>query len=212
MNVVIVGGGQKFGRAIAEEFRKNNNQIFILSHRDYEADENHVFADFHNIYDVAYKLNFLTRNINHIDILLYASNHDYGPHFTEYNRNSLIGNIQDYWQKSFHIAVTVPHILAVTALTKMTETSRIVFITSLMSLDLDRTNYKTAASYAGCKAAQNHLMITLSALNDSKAIVYSIATHLPEDNEEVYNNIKLQVYNQLLKIDRQDSGKIIKTI
>lgn len=210
MNIVIIGGGNNFGKEISKKFKYCGDNVYILSHINYyNSDERHTFADFSDIFDIKKKLTLLLKDVDHIDILLYASNFDYGPHTNDYKKDAVIDRVQEYWQKTFNITVIVPHIISVTLMEKMSNSSKIVFMTSSMSLDMERTEYKSAASYAGCKAAQNHLMISLAALNDSNSIVYSIATHLPKDDIVAYNLIKDRIFEELITFNENNSGKII---
>jgi len=210
MNIVIIGGGQKFGRLIADKFINAGHNVYILSHKNYGDNPNHLHANFLDINDVRTKFQNLIKNISNIDLLLYNSNADYGPscesHFT--SKADLLFALNS-WQSSMQISAYNPYLIAVTALDKMNAKSKIVFMTNHLSFAVPRNYCISSVGQPSGKAAQNHLMFALSHYNDRKAIVYSIFTHLDYDDIEKLNDKINKIYYNLCLFDNKMSGTII---
>jgi NAD(P)-dependent dehydrogenase (short-subunit alcohol dehydrogenase family) len=101
--------------------------------------------------------------------------------------------------------------LSIEALKKMSKGSKIIFLTTGMAFNFERTDYTEFAGYAGIKAAQTHLMISLAHHNDRGAIAVSISPHFPYEDQTAYNIVFRKVYDYILEFDQTQNGKI-KTI
>lgn len=213
MNIVIIGGGQKFGKFAADKFRSFGHNVFVLSHKLYEeADNQHLWADFSDTVNILRTFDQLTKDINQIDIFIYASRafppHNEEPaHFFASNSFSLEKN----WIESMRVNVSIPHDLIRCALLKMDSSSKIVFLTTALSfLPLKRLDIKNSymAEYVGTKSAQNHLMFGFANNNDREATVFSISTHL--DDEQTYLNNADRIVNAIINSDTSNNGKILE--
>ena len=139
MNVVIIGGGQKFGKLLANKFIDSDANVYILSHKDYGDDTNHLSANFLNIADVVEKFSKLTSAIDKIDLLFYNTNADLGPcSIEDYKSYSDVSKIKDSWHNTITVQAVIPHILSICALSKMDANSKIVFMTSNLAFDIPR--------------------------------------------------------------------------
>lgn len=211
MNVVIVGGGQKFGKIIADKFRDEGNSVYILSHRNYGQKPNHFFANFLDVDDVVLNFKQLISNIDHIDLLLYNTNADYGPYFEQdFHSDANLQQIADAWNKTISIQAILPHLLSVAALGRMSKDSKIVFMTSGLAFGVPRDFCTSSVGHPGGKAAQTHLMFALANHNDKDAIVYSISTHFEYEDKEKLNHIIDKIFNNLKTVDSDMTGRIIK--
>lgn len=211
MNVVIIGGGQKFGKLLANKFIDSDANVYILSHKDYGDDTNHLSANFLNIADVVEKFSKLTSAIDKIDLLFYNTNADLGPcSIEDYKSYSDVSKIKDSWHNTITVQAVIPHILSICALSKMDANSKIVFMTSNLAFDIPRDYCQWSSGQPGGKASQNHMMFALSNYNDKNTIVYSIATHLEYEYKEKVNNVLNQIYNNLITIDKTLSGQIVQ--
>ena len=211
MNVVIIGGGQKFGKTVANKFQDEGNNVYILSHKDYDERPNHLSANFLDHNSVVSSLKQLIQNIDHIDILLYCTNFDYGPcSQDDFSSNSNIDGIVENWKKTILIQAIIPHIISTIVLGKMNSASKIVFMTSHIAFEIPRNYCVNSVGHPGGKASQNHLMFALANSNDKQAIVYSISTHLDFDNAESYNLRVDKIFDNLKLFDAGLSGKIIE--
>jgi NAD(P)-dependent dehydrogenase (short-subunit alcohol dehydrogenase family) len=211
MNVVIIGGGQKFGKIIADKFRDEGNNVYILSHKDYGNNPNHLYANFFDIHDVVNKFKKLIENIDKIDLFLYNSNADYGPCSEEdYCTGADITRITNSWIATLSIQAIIPHIIATIALTKMEKNSKIVFMTSGLAFAVPRNFATSSVGHPGGKAAQTHLMFALAKHNDKGVIVYSISTHFEYDNSEKLSKTISRIYENLNTFNSNISGRIIK--
>lgn len=212
MNICIIGGGQNFGKVIADKFRSAGHGVYVLSHTEHEnMDKNHKSSNFANPLKVVDTFKELTKDLEKIDVLLYNTNGNSGPS----EEISFTSKCPDYvyqiknWNYSLNTGVIIPHLLSVEALKKMDDTSKIVFMTTYMARHFDRDSFKNLASYAGMKAVQNHLMIAMAEYNDKKATIFSIEPYLPMNVTEVYEKNVDRIFNELTSTDIERSGKLI---
>jgi NAD(P)-dependent dehydrogenase (short-subunit alcohol dehydrogenase family) len=211
MNIVVIGGGQpgKFGNDFCLRAREEGHNVLILSHKDYgKIDPGHYWADFSERQSVVDAFRKLTADIDHIDIFLYNtaySNYPCDPSLFKSTASvSTIG-----WVSNLHINVLLPHVLSIEALKKMGIGSKLVFMTTKMSLQFNRTIYTEMAGYVGTKAAQTHLMLSLAYHNDRSAIATTIAPHFPYDDKEEYKRTFEKTYEYILTFDQNAIVKII---
>ena len=210
MNIVIIGGGDNFGKYAADRFRNEGHRVKILSHKNYGVIKDHLWANFNDVKDVIKNFNDLIEDIDHIDLLLYSSNVDRGPAAKEeFTSNAPLMAIERAWLDTLYVNTVVPHIISVLSLKKMTENSKIVFMTSGISLDISRDYCLTSAGHPGTKAAQNHLMYVLSLNNDKNVLVYSVSPHFPMENKEELEKIRNKVFENLKTFDRTLNSKIV---
>lgn len=194
MNIIIIGGGRKFGRHASEEFIKKGHNVFVMSHTQYENMlPNHVAADFSNTEDVLAKFNLLCASIDTIDVFLYLTRwvepYSYQDQADMFTSSNNIVDTEAEWVHATRFSTAIPHRLILQALPKMDSTSRIIFLTSGLSLTWNNDPaHVRYAMYAAAKAAQNFLMKALAHHNGKNAIVCSISTHFPlqEDDPEGY--------------------------
>jgi NAD(P)-dependent dehydrogenase (short-subunit alcohol dehydrogenase family) len=212
MNICIIGGGQKFGKVISNKLRDDGHSVYIVSHMDHEnMEDKHRSCDFSNPLEVVDTFKELTSNLDTIDVLLYNTNGNSGPN----EEISFTSDCPDYgcqvsnWNNSLNTGVIIPHLLSVECLKKMNESSKIVFMTTYIARDFNRDNFKNLASYAGMKAAQNHLMIALAEYNDKKSTIFSIEPYLPAHLDKVYKKNVDRIFNELISMDKSRLGKII---
>ena len=213
MNIVIVGGGSKFGKHAAQKFLDLDHKVYVLSHKKSEfAFEHHRLADFTNTLNVISEFNILCQDIDVIDMFVYLSvPKDFyeGPELYQSSEN--IAN-ENMWTHAIKVHASLPHDLITRALLKMNANSRIVFMTSGLSLTLSEheSEYSFLTTYAGCKSAQNFLMRAFSRYNDKKATVCSVSTHFPLDTEsDDYKWKADRVVDLILSINQNNNGKVI---
>jgi len=213
MNIVVFGGGQpgKFGNDFCILARQQGHNVFILSHRDYATgDPQHHYTNTSEELQVVKDFNHLTQSIDHIDIFVYNGRMDvYPSDALDFRSTATVSS--NRWYNNLHITVILAHILAVEALKKMSKDSKLVLLTTGMSMEFERTNYTEMAGYAGIKAAQNHLMISLAHHNDRGAIATSVSPHFPYEDYATYRETFKKVYDYILEFDSTQNGKI-KTI
>jgi NAD(P)-dependent dehydrogenase (short-subunit alcohol dehydrogenase family) len=219
-NVVIIGGGQKSGRMIADRFRDNGDTVRVLSHRVYPDS---TTADFTSTADVLTKFRELTQDLATIDVFFYNTNHHAGPTTeSDFKKNSDSCSpqqiqdrykvIEDDWHKNAHIGMVLPNLLTVAALEKMTSSSVGVYITTYISYgDLNLTNpYTHLLSYKGVKAVQNHMMLAFAAHNDAGATFFSVAPHYPYEDPTLLEVVIDNVYRAVQTASPEDNGKFIQ--
>jgi NAD(P)-dependent dehydrogenase (short-subunit alcohol dehydrogenase family) len=210
MNIVVFGGGEpgKFGNDFCNLARSQGHNVFILSHRDYATgDPQHAHVDCNDRHLVVKALNRLTQSIDHIDIFVYNGRMDgYPSEPQNFTSNAMVST--QAWNNNLYITVILAHVLSVEVLKKMSAGSKIVFLTTRMALEFERTEYTEYAGYAGIKAAQTHLMISLAHHNDRGAFVSSVSPHFQYDNRPKYEVVFRRVYDYILEFDQTQNGKI----
>jgi len=210
MNIVVFGGGEpgKFGNDFCNLARSQGHNVFILSHRDYATgDPQHSYTDVSERQTVVNDFNRLTQSIDHIDIFVYNGRVDgYPSNPDNFKSTATISSFN--WHANLYITVVLAHVLSVEALKKMSSGSKIVFLTTRMALEFERTEYTEFAGYAGLKAAQTHLMIALAHHNDRGAFVSSVSPHFQYDDRSKYEIVFKRVYDYILEFDQTQNGKI----
>ena len=218
--VVIIGGGQKSGRMIADRFRSNGDTVRVLSHRVYP---NSTTADFTSTTDVLAKFQELTQDLTTIDVFFYNTNHHYGPTGEpDFKKNAEWRSprqtqdrykaIEEAWHNNAHIGMVLPNLLTLAALEKMTSSSVGVFITTYISyaeLNLSQP-YNHLLSYKGVKAVQNHMMLAFAAHNDVGATFLSVAPHYPYEDPALLELAVDRVYSAVQSAGPEDNGKFIQ--
>lgn len=213
MNIVVFGGGEpgKFGNDFCTLAREQGHNVFILSHKDYATgDPQHSYTNVNDRQSVANDFNRLTQSIDHIDIFVYNGRMDGYPGIPD-DYKSTANVSSELWNGNLYITVILAHVLSIEALKKMSTGSKLVFLTTGMAMKFDRDDYTEMAGYAGIKAAQTHLMISLAHHNDRGAIANSISPHFPYEDRTAYNIVFRKVYDYILEFDQTQNGKI-KTI
>jgi NAD(P)-dependent dehydrogenase (short-subunit alcohol dehydrogenase family) len=210
MNIVVFGGGEpgKFGNDFCTLAREQGHKVFILSHRDYATgDPQHAHTDISERQYVVDDFRRLTQSIDHIDIFVYNSRGDGYPSRPEdFVSTSRVSSLN--WHVNLHTTVILAHVLSIEALKKMRQGSKLVFLTTGMAFDFERSEYTSMAGYAGLKAAQTHLMIALAHHNDRGAIATSVSPHFPYEDPEAYKTVFKRVYDYVLGFDQNQNGKI----
>ena len=209
MNIIIVGGGSKFGKFVSDEFNKLEHNVYILSHQNYgNENPNHLYADFRNITEVTSVFKSIVEKVDTLDLFLYVSSFDDGPKTPEHYQVNNTGNIEKMWNNTLRVNVVIPHELSLIALEKTTKNSKIVFMTSGLAEDFDeRKHFFSYAAYAGCKAALSHLMIALA--HNNEELVCALSPHFP-DEEDLKIKKYQETFDRLISLTNDDKGKIIR--
>jgi NAD(P)-dependent dehydrogenase (short-subunit alcohol dehydrogenase family) len=216
MNVVVIGGSKRFGKDISDKFRADGHDVFVLSKKVYPERVNHKEADVVDPINAVKKFNELISTIDHIDILLWNATGVDGPGSAEDFISSAEFNLYEMkksWERTLNAGIMSPHFVAVSALKKMDDTSRIVFITSGLARSFERTENTQRLSYAGTKAMIVHLATALAYNNDKNALVYTLEPWLPygkPEYAETYNTNVNDIYKKLCSFDREDTGKVLQ--
>lgn len=210
MNIVIVGGGteKKFGNDFALKARHNGHDVIIVSHKTNQSnDPNQFVADFSTLETFLNDFKKATQRFDNIDILIYNTNTGSYPN----NVVDLQSPVRekDYF-RSIKVHVVYPHALALECQSKMKAGSKIIFMTSSMSLDINRTVNTQMAGYAGSKAYQNHLMLGLAYHNSNGIIVSSIAPRFDYSKTDNCQITLDKIYDYVLTHTTDMNGKIVR--
>lgn len=218
--VVIIGGGQKSGRMIADRFRDNGDTVRVLSHRDHPDS---LPADFTDVNDVVRKFRQLVNDLDSIDIFLYNTNSHFGPAGSvDFKKNphwysprqakDRQAQLEEQWHKNMQFGMLLPNLLVLAALEKMNGSSVGLFMTTFISyahLDLDNP-YTDLLSYKAVKSVQNHMMLAFAAHNDAGATFCSVAPHYPYEDPEKLNVVIENVYQAIKNAGPESNGKFLE--
>jgi NAD(P)-dependent dehydrogenase (short-subunit alcohol dehydrogenase family) len=214
MNICVIGGGGtkgKFGRDFCDCARAQGHNVYVLSHKDYnQNDPRQLWADFKNIDNVVTRFTQLIESIDHIDIFIYNTTSDSGsfPHLDRHFKSTNKFDCVKGWHNTIDLHAVIPHMLCVTALNKMSATSKLVFMVSGLAMYFDRPEWNDAAGYSSGKAAQIFLMLGFSSYNDRGAISTAVSPHFDYTNPAHYEIIFNRVYDHILDMNQDQNGKI----
>lgn len=216
MNIFFIGPGKnpkRFGRYFCNRAVAEGHNVKTLSHKsqsDHTDEKDNVYSSFHLQEEILFKFDKLMQDWSHIDLLFYNSTGGWYPgDKSHYTSKSIVNDKQ--WHLGLDIHAVVPHILTCKALNMMSETSKIVFMTSGGSYLINRNNYLDLAGYFGLKGAQNQLMRAFAQYNDKKATVTTFAPHIPYDeSEELTKKIMDVIYTRAINLEPKDNGRIIQ--
>ena len=201
MNILVIGPGNddnRFGRQFVNKSKNENHIVYEFSFRLATETPDQITKRFRQ---------FII-DIDTIDIMLYNV---MAGHYPGEPEEFEVHHTVDFhkWSETTLSNVGLPHMFALSCLTKMNENSSIVFMTStgsyLPPIDKSLSKY---AGYFGSKSAQNYLMWALADNNDKQVTVCSIAPHFPYEDQLVTNKIISAVTDKILNINKDDTGKI----
>jgi len=205
MNIVIVGGGTvgHFGNDFVRKAKADGHNVRVLSHRtSKDTDERINFLDIQSSVD---KFNSITEDFGSIDIFLYNSVYNGTPNepkqFTSKGEFS-----EKLYLYGFYVNVVMPHRLSIEALKKMDHTSKILFMTTDVIYDRERTENLHKLSYYGGKAYQHQLMLALADCNDKDATVSSISPYFNYEDRAEYKKAFNEVCAHVFGITK--NGKV----
>jgi NAD(P)-dependent dehydrogenase (short-subunit alcohol dehydrogenase family) len=212
MNVVIVGGGTKgkFGNDLVNRLRSEGHDVYILSHRDNGTnDPKQVVADFKDMQSVIDAYEKLTNHLDTIDLFLYNSNgRSYLNNEHAFTSGAIFNNIE--WQLSLNIAISIPYNLIIKALSKMNDTSKLIYMATGLATNYNRTEFTEYSGYAGSKAYMTHLMLGFANHNDKGSIVSILSPHFNYDDKDHYNNVFERICNYIQFLSKELNGKIVQ--
>lgn len=201
MNIVIIGPGNdenRFGRQFVNLAKKDLHTVHEFSFRTINESPQ----------EIAIRFKEFISEIDTINVMLYNVMAGHYPGNISNFEHTHPVNFEE-WNDTFICNVSLPHMFSLSCLSKMNESSSIIFMTSTGSYmppkDLNLSKY---AGYFGSKSAQNHLMWALSDHNDKKSTVCSIAPHFPYEDKVISNKVISSTYNKIINITSADSGKI----
>jgi hypothetical protein len=205
MNIVVVGGGTfgRFGNDFVRKAKADGHVVRVLSHRT--TKDTDATINFLKLEDVVAKFNTITKDLEHIDILLYNST------YKGYPNDSILftsnGTIKEkLYLHGFYVQVLIPHALAIETLKKATDASKIIFLTTDVIYDRERTENLDHLGYYGGKAYQHQLMLALADCNDKDATVSSISPFFDYENKQKYNETFDVVYKHIF--GNTQNGKV----
>lgn len=214
MNICVIGGGGKkgkFGKDFCDLARLNGHNVYVLSHKDYnENDNNHAWVNFNNVENVISTFTNLVSTLSHIDIFIYNSNPEQRSPCTADDYKSTSTFIPMLWHNTINGHAVLPHLLAIEALKKMSSNSKLVFLVSGLATNFDRNFHTEFVGYATGKAAQVFLMLAFANHNDCGAISTAVSPHFDYNNVKNYENTFNSVYQYIMDVDPAQNGKIKK--
>jgi hypothetical protein len=196
MNIVVVGGGTfgRFGNDFVRQAKANGHTVRVLSHRT--TKDTDATINFLNLEDVVTKFNSVTEDLDQIDVMLYNTTYKGYP-----NESALFTSKSTIKEKlylhGFYVQVIVPHTLAIETLKKAINTTKIIFLTTDVIYDRERTENLDHLGYYGGKAYQHQLMLALAEHNDKQVTVSSISPYFDYEDKTKYKNTFDIVYKHI---------------
>ena len=195
MNIVVVGGGAvgKFGNDFVRHAKADGHEVRVISHRT--SKDSDATINFLSVAEAVDKFTDITRDLDRIDVLLYNSTHKGYPNGTDsFTSKSIIK--EKLYVHGFYIQVLIPHALSIEALKKMDDKSKIIFMTTDVIYDRERTENLDKLGYYGGKAYQHQLMLALAECNDKGATVSSVSPFFDYEGDS-YSNAFTEVYQHI---------------
>jgi NAD(P)-dependent dehydrogenase (short-subunit alcohol dehydrogenase family) len=215
MNILVIGGGGqpgRFGKDFCDRARVNGHSVYVISHRDYgTGDPKQISADFNNPSSVVDAFRTVMQGVDHLDIMLYNSSAYGYPNNVNSFQSTAQVDIQKHYL-NYNVYVLCPHLLSIEALKIMNKNSKIIFLTTGLTLswmwEEENSDFIRLAGYTGGKSFQNHLMIALANHNDKEVTVTSLSPHFDYKNIDAYKRSLELTYNRILNVEARDNGKI----
>jgi hypothetical protein len=205
MNIVVVGGGTfgHFGNDFVRKAKSDGHTVKVLSHR--KSKDSDETLNFFNLHEVVSKFNSVTSDIDTVDIFLY--NTVYRGESDQPRQFTSKANISEkVYLYGLYVNVIVPHRLSIEVLKRMNAQSKILFMTTDVIYDRERTQNLDKLSYYGGKAYQHQLMLALAEHNDKGATVSSISPYFNYENTAEYKKAFAQVYDHVF--NKTENGKV----
>lgn len=196
MNIVVVGGGTfgRFGNDFVRSAKEAGHNVRVLSHRD--SSDTDATTTFLSVQDAVAKFNSVTSDMDRIDILLYNSS--YKGHPNDPDSFTSKGTVKEkLYVHGLYIQVLIPHALSIEALKKMDDASKIIFMTTDVIYDRERTENLYKLGYYGGKAYQHQLMLALADCNDKGTVVSSISPYFDYEDRKEYAKTFNIVYEHI---------------
>jgi hypothetical protein len=205
MNIVVAGGGTfgKFGNDFVKKAKVSGHTVRVLSHRT--SKDTDAVINFLDVENAINGFNTVTQDLETIDLFLYNTTYKGYPNTdTVFTSNGVIK--EKLYVHGFYVQVIVPHCLCVEALKKMNVSSKIVFMTTDVIYDRERTENLDHLGYYGGKAYQHQLMLALAECNDKGATVSSVSPYFDYENTQEYDKSFNTVYNHIF--GNTQNGKV----
>jgi nucleoside-diphosphate-sugar epimerase len=197
MNIVIVGGGTvgRFGNDVVQSARQAGHTVRVLSHRT--SKDTNATLTFLSLDNAVASFTNVTLDLEHIDILLYNTTHKGHPNDAALFTSKGVIN-EKLYVHGFYVQVLIPHALAIEALKKMDNTSKIIFMTTDVIYDREHTENLHHLGYYGGKAYQHQLMLALADCNDKGVVVSAISPYFDYEDKQKYASAFNVAYNHIL--------------
>ena len=205
MNIVVIGGGSvgKFGNDFVKRAQLEGHTVRVLSHRS--SKDTSATLNFLDIDNAVNKFNEVTSDLETIDLFLYNTTYKgYPDTDLAFTSKSVVK--EKLYVHGFYVQVIIPHCLCIEALKKMNAASKIVFMTTDVIYDRERTENLEHLGYYGGKAYQHQLMLALAECNDKGTTVSSVSPFFEYNNKLEYNKSFVKVYEHIL--GKTDNGKV----
>jgi len=205
MNIIVVGGGTfgRFGNDFVRQAKADGHVVRVLSHRT--NDDTDATLTFLTAEDAVTKFNSITQDLDTIDILLYNSTYKgYPDDPSTFTSKGVIK--EKLYVHGFYVQAIIPHALSIEALKKMTTQSKIVFMTTDVIYDRERTLGLHKLGYYGGKAYQHQLMLALAEHNDKDVTVSSVSPMFDYEDRENYQRQFDIVYTHIFGVT--ENGRV----
>lgn len=210
MNIIVLGGGGspgKFGKDFVDKARGQGHRVIVLSHRDHMtgiADDRVI--NYRNIDSIKPVLQNIAKEIPAIDVILFNQNGSAYPFSTEELFTE--PNISEY-TNLINIHVAVPHLVVATLYNNLKEGSKVVFISSTMAFEYDRSNFGSMVGYPAAKSFVTHLMSSMSRSRTKNVTFSAVCPYFMYNEPEKYQETLQHLYTHIFEHDDALNGKIM---
>lgn len=215
MNIVVIGGGTPghFGSDFCARARSQGHNLAQLSHKNHNTGHpQDYYADCAHTTAMSLKaLDRMTDCMGNIDLFLFNTVAGAGPWNPEDFTTKSRRFSEREWLFNLRVNVILPYDLTIRALAKMNSQSKIVYMTTGRSMNVNDDSPPFIASYYGAKAWANHVMKSFAVDNDRGATVLSLTTHFDYGNPEAYWPVFDRAYEFIMQgIDHElHNGQVI---
>lgn len=209
-NILIVGGGapNRFGNIFVLKAREEGHRVINLTHQDRNTgnpdDVVMNFWDENNINDTIKGLN---DKLSHIDIIIFNQNSSAYPATVE-DLNSQPN--MSFYMEILRTSIIIPHMILATLKPKMSEGSKVFFMTSGMGWEYDKFYDMPAVGYAGVKSWQAHMSTKLGNFRDKKITYICINPFFVYTEADFYETKFMPTYNFILETKDEFNAKIVE--
>ena len=212
-NIVVIGGAtpNKFGNEFVCQAREAGHRVKVLTWRQLpQPMADTAWADFNDIKALTSAFRNLVSDLDHIDILLYNANGDSYPDDARLFTTNCGGIDPASYHRALAVQVMAPHALSLAALPRMDSTSALIFMTSNLGLDHERTDHTQLCGYAGGKSWQTYLMTAFAYHNDRGVISTAISPFLDYNDDARRLANVARIVDFAVNIDRSSNGRIVE--
>lgn len=210
-NILILGGGapgtSRFGNQFVQKARSEGHRVINLSHKDYSTGNiDDIYIDYYDLDQAKSVIEKVKESMPIVDVLYFNQNGEGYPHDEE-------DIFSEPWPLKYHnliqTTLVIPHLLISKLYpNNLVEGSRVLFASSHMAFQYERTYYPSAVGYPGGKSFVTHFMASAARCRTKKVTFSAICPAFLYDDPKLYADAFRITYDYILNHDDSANGKI----